>query len=673
MRSLVCPICKSPLKQNEVYLRCRNCEKGYLKRNNIFDFLEEDFYWGEISREYMERVINLAQEKGYKAALKDVCLRYPDLEYYLLSNARIDWLFHCLSTKSSMRKTCLDLGSGWGSLTFPLAEFYKEVWSLEAVWERIKFQKIRNDQEGRTNVRFARADMSNLPFSDNYFDLVVSSGVLEWVGLVDSTTNPKELQLNFLREVWRVLKQGGCLYIGIENRFGMQFLLGERDHSGLPFTSILPRKLADLSVKLFRKTNRYERDKRASLEWKDYRTFTYTFRGYENLLRRANFGHMEFYWVFPSYNQPKFAGRLHDAQSFKFLLHYLKNGTWWDKSQNKKKFLLRIASCIPAYLIEFLLCLFSPSFLIYAYKGLKRKSFETKLLNSGKSTSSFLRMSGAGGITSIVNYFLLKDGKLWKVNKFPRFKEGYRSLEQMEKLLYLFNNLSYGADNLRRIGGIPTFVEDGIKANPCEVYNIAHNKMALKWLLKFQNQNRTGFWNFQDFEREVKGLVNYLSSISLPEEIRRRTMQRLQFFLYHLQEVELERTSEHGDFWHQNILIDGEKVHVLDWEYYKNEGNPLFDFCFFIISGALAGTRPFESFYKNFVGGGRYTPILCELIKYFCNKKRLPPQLVYDAVPYVLVRCVRRHDPQIDNWDPNFSDFKKLIELWELVHRKIQV
>ena len=41
-------------------------------------------------------------------------------------------------------------------------------------------------------------------------------------------------QQNVIRNAYNLLKPGGVLYIGIENKYGLKYLLGEKDdHSGL--------------------------------------------------------------------------------------------------------------------------------------------------------------------------------------------------------------------------------------------------------------------------------------------------------------------------------------------------------------------------------------------------------------------------------------------------------
>jgi SAM-dependent methyltransferase len=75
-------------------------------------------------------------------------------------------------------------------------------------------------------VRFVRADGRDLPFADGAFDYVHSSAVIEHVG-------SREMQIRFLRELWRVARKG--IFVTTPNRwFPVEF------HTVLPFVHWLP-------------------------------------------------------------------------------------------------------------------------------------------------------------------------------------------------------------------------------------------------------------------------------------------------------------------------------------------------------------------------------------------------------------------------------------------------
>jgi SAM-dependent methyltransferase len=537
-----------------------------------------------------------------------------------------------------------------------LAKYYDDVWSLEAVKERIEFQKIRQEQDGINNINFVRADLLHLPFPNNYFDLVVANGVLEWAGLSDCSRNPREVQLDFLKEIKRIMKPKGCLYIGIENRFGFPFILGGKDHSGLPFTSLLPRKLSDVIVKISGKAGEYRQGDQIK-KWENYRTYTYSYWGYRKILKDAGFIQAKLYWTL-AYNAPKHAGKFYD-ESFNYFLNLTRENS--NNASNIGSLLTSLGVNLPGWVIKLGLPFICPSFLIFAYKENQNISFESKLLELDLPNSSFLRMSGSHGISSKINYFLINDGNPSSIIKFPRFKE-VTSLAFEEKRMAQFNPLNIRKDV---IDNVAVFIEPVIKGAQPKLYNLSHNQKVLYWLLDFQRKTQNGYWDFEQLEAKIIALCNFLSEIHLDNEIRSRTGQRMELFMKSLQCVKIQRTSEHGDFFAGNMLIgEDDQVYVTDWEFYQEDGEPLFDFVFFILDTSTKGTMP-KSFQDNFLGKGKYSPILETLISEYTRTKQLPPELILQAIPYVILRCLYRAATGVDNKHLDINRYIYLLELWD--------
>ena len=93
-------------------------------------------------------------------------------------------------------------------------------------------------------MHFVQADFFDLEFEPQSFDLTCSIGVLEWVAKF-RPGEPAEVQAEFLNRIRALLKPGGQLVIGIENRLGLKYLLGAPDdHIGVPNIAIYDAALA---------------------------------------------------------------------------------------------------------------------------------------------------------------------------------------------------------------------------------------------------------------------------------------------------------------------------------------------------------------------------------------------------------------------------------------------
>jgi len=289
------------------------------KLNENIPVLTQDQYWGEVSKDEMEKILALIEKKGFEWFKKELFNQDRKFYDFIFSPVRADWRF-CLPVEKDWR--VLDLGAGLGANTFTIAKEIAEVTAVERSYLRAKFLELRKRAENQNNVEIMAADVLNLPFGDNSFDLIIANGLFEWLGATEKFSSPQKAQEHFLREVRRILKPGGWLYIGIENRFAATYLFGGLDHSGLRYTSWLPRPLANFYTK--------------ARTGKKYQTYTYSKAGYEKMLRRADFQNIETYLVLPGYNVPKYIVRHNHLSGLKFLTGQVLGGLNFKKRILKK-------------------------------------------------------------------------------------------------------------------------------------------------------------------------------------------------------------------------------------------------------------------------------------------------------------------------------------------------
>lgn len=301
---LVCPACAQALDDED---RC-GCEQTRLQWwHGLPRTLFGQDYWGETSQAKMQCVLSMLESTPWREALRNVA---GDEAVYrhLTEEIGTDFVY---SMPWDRIQSVLEIGSGMGFMTATLAKSAESVVAVEAVPERALFLSQRAKQDGLDNIHPIIASGTALPFAPESFDLVAMNGVFEYIGLWGQG-DPQQLQQRFIENVFRLLKPGGYFYIGIETRFGLANWLGARDHSGLRFTSLMPRWLADWHCRR-RKVPFYG----SATALDGYRTYTYTPLQYAKMLRQAGFETVDVFGCFDGYNRQVGIAPLDDYRAWR--------------------------------------------------------------------------------------------------------------------------------------------------------------------------------------------------------------------------------------------------------------------------------------------------------------------------------------------------------------------
>jgi SAM-dependent methyltransferase len=289
LAGFACPACGSGLAAVPPGLHCARCGARYPVRDGVLELASESAYWGEIPRPDMEALLaEIERGRPWRDAVaKSERESVRRKAAFILDSRRANWI---LDLPIGHAPEILDIGAGLGSVAAALAPYARRVIALEPVSLRARFIARRCAEDGLANVVVAQGSALALPMLPASIDVAVLSGVLEWVG--KGSRHPGRTQLAVLKAIRRVLRPGGALVIGIENRIGIWFFLGRQDHSYLPFTSLLPRPVASLVTRIAR--------------GHPYDTYTYTHRGYRRLLRAAGFDTVSTVLPIWSYNAPDY-------------------------------------------------------------------------------------------------------------------------------------------------------------------------------------------------------------------------------------------------------------------------------------------------------------------------------------------------------------------------------
>jgi ubiquinone/menaquinone biosynthesis C-methylase UbiE len=103
--------------------------------------------------------------------------------------------------------TVLEVGCGTGSLTLAAKEQVGssgEVVGIDLAPEMVAKARHKSERKG-ADVSFQEGSIANIPFPDNRFDVVMCSFMIFHM--------PEEVRCKGFREIYRVLKSGGHLFI----------------------------------------------------------------------------------------------------------------------------------------------------------------------------------------------------------------------------------------------------------------------------------------------------------------------------------------------------------------------------------------------------------------------------------------------------------------------------
>jgi SAM-dependent methyltransferase len=190
-----CPSCnhkvtKIAFRKNEYfYKRCENCDMLF-----VANHLQTDMIYMNYSKSYFEAnslIANASKERhGYPSYME----AQDSLKRSFIHKLKF---VHRFSTDGRL----LDIGAAYGTF-LTLAQQYYECYGLDVS----EYAALVARERFGVDVHQANIEQS-VPFPDNHFDVVVMWDVIEHL------VNP----VNGLKEVYRVLKSGGIVFISTDN------------------------------------------------------------------------------------------------------------------------------------------------------------------------------------------------------------------------------------------------------------------------------------------------------------------------------------------------------------------------------------------------------------------------------------------------------------------------
>jgi SAM-dependent methyltransferase len=200
-----CIRCRHPLNREDSTLVCSSCGRTFPIDDGIADFAEGRYY-----DHFDESVVLTAEQR---AGLE---------QEYAGATARIDdFYLPLIRRRAEGALRVLDSGCGNGLSVDLLNRAGLEAWGHDLSALR-KWQWRERERKDRLVV----GDAMRLPFEDRLFDVVLSSGVIEHLGVQETGGTAYQVEVlperdaerrAYLRELLRVLRIGGSLFLDCPN------------------------------------------------------------------------------------------------------------------------------------------------------------------------------------------------------------------------------------------------------------------------------------------------------------------------------------------------------------------------------------------------------------------------------------------------------------------------
>ena len=323
--------------------------------------------------------------------------------------------------------------------------------------------------------------------------------------------------------------------------------------SGLPYTSLMPRKLASFFVRRYGRPGGIYGDSIKGKEKRGYYTYTYGIRGYQSLFKEVGFN-IKSYWAISSYNNPDITSRIEDKNALKGYLKYF--------NDNSRRFKLPLffISKLSGSILGKISAYFTPSFLFYCYKHEITDSFD-ELAKVNIGIDSFVTLSTGNGVMYI---FYDKKHRPYQVVHAKRTKyipEGELAFHDKTNPN---SSVNFG----------DSWKEHWITGRTLNPLEFKESEIAIRWLFEYQEKNRSGQLTKKEIDIEVKEI--YQRILLIPEINVEKCAYFLEQYQSYLNDLSLSRTNQHGDFFFGNMIFNthDDTIKVIDWEHFSRDGDP---------------------------------------------------------------------------------------------------
>ncbi len=329
---------------------------GLIEEDGIW-YGKKGNYWSNLSKEENSGYVQYLKNQDAFKVMKKF---FPQHEEVIFSPKRSGGI---ATLDINEDDVILDAGAMWGALTIPLARTNAKVYAIDQTKESLLFLKRRKLDEKLNNLEIICSDLNEQELPNTFFSKIIVNGVLEWVPYRDNyevnkvdkkakkkkskLKSPYDLQQEFLKRLYKSLREDGTLYLAIENRYDFLYFFGlPEPHCNIRFISFMPRFFQNAMHKI--------------LKGSEFRTWTYSRSNLIKLIESAGFVDVKISYAFPDYRNPELVLNQNNFKKF-----YRENSPLGKKSLVKKVVIKFVELIIYKKLG---LTFFAPSFIVHAKK-----------------------------------------------------------------------------------------------------------------------------------------------------------------------------------------------------------------------------------------------------------------------------------------------------------------
>ena len=121
-----CPYCKVVIHSVDESFFCEPCNRYFAVREDIPIFNNDTLHYGELPKDEMYQILDEIDYDDWKAVIhKHFAQRDPFTYQIIMTETRADFQYLFSLNRDSL---VLDVGSGWGTITVPVAKRGSKVW-----------------------------------------------------------------------------------------------------------------------------------------------------------------------------------------------------------------------------------------------------------------------------------------------------------------------------------------------------------------------------------------------------------------------------------------------------------------------------------------------------------------------------------------------------------------